>query len=214
MSLDNLKKSWFDLLQELSVKDIKSGNEILVNLIQRYSEPIRHYHNLEHLQEILFLLQQVQDISHNPSVLQLSAWFHDCIYDPQAKDNEALSAIFAEQVLNQLDVDSQIIYLTTEIVRSTKNHQPLIYGIDNLIFLDVDLAILGTTKEQYLQYAHAIRQEYSHLNNLAYRKGRTELLTQILTKPKIYYTDYFYQRLETTARNNLQAEIAQLTIKN
>ncbi|VEP13248.1 conserved hypothetical protein [Hyella patelloides LEGE 07179] len=205
--IDCLRKSWSDLLQELSVKDLKLGDEIFANLIQSYSEPIRHYHNLEHIQEILYLLQQVKDISQNIPVLRLSAWFHDYIYDPQAKDNEELSAIYAEQVLSKLNLDSQIIYLITQIIHSTKNHQPLIKEIDNLIFLDIDLAILGTNKARYFQYAQAIRQEYSHLDNRDYQSGRTKVLNRFLTKQRIYYTDYFHHRLETTARKNIQAEI-------
>ena len=149
----------------------------------------------------------VKNIAHNTQILQLSAWFHDCIYNPQAKDNEVISAINAEKVLSKLNIDSEIIYITAQIIRSTQNHQPLIAGVDNLIFLDTDLAILGTTQKQYLQYARAIRQEYRHLGDRDYRQGRTKILTQFLVKPRIYYTDYFYYQLETTARNNIQTEI-------
>ena len=211
MLINRLKKSWFDLLQELTVEDYQLGNEILNDLIDLYSQSVRHYHNLEHVREILSLIQQVKDICQSDRILQLSAWFHDCIYDPQAKDNEELSAIYAQTALTKLNIDSQTIYSVTEIIRSTKNHQPLLTDIDNSIFLDLDLAILGTTLERYLQYAQAIRKEYQHISDRNYRQGRSKVLTQFLTKERIYYTDYFYQRLETTARQNIQTEIDRLT---
>ena len=211
MSIDRLRESWFDLLQGLAVEDCQLGNEIFNNLISLYSQPVRHYHNLEHIQEILSSIQQIKDICQRDYILQLSAWFHDCIYNPQAKDNEELSAIYAQTALTKLNVDPQIIYSVTEIISSTKNHQPLLTNIDNSIFLDLDLAILGTTPTRYLQYAQAIRQEYQHISDRNYRQGRSKVLTQFLTKERIYFTDYFYQRLETTARHNIQTEIELLT---
>jgi predicted metal-dependent HD superfamily phosphohydrolase len=215
MSVAYLEKSWFDLLQGLSVSNYagahKVGNEIFTDLIHYYSNPARYYHNLEHLAEILSLLPQVKDITKNIQVLQLSTWFHDCIYDPQAKDNEKLSAIYAQEALKKLKINSAIIYLVTEIIRSTQNHQPRLNSIDNLIFLDLDLAILGTTPKQYLAYAQAIRKEYQYLDDSSYHQGRSQVLTKFLNRTRIYYTDYFYYRLEATARHNIQTEINQLT---
>lgn len=64
--------------------------------------------------------------------------------------------------------------------------------------------------DKYLQYAQAIRKEYSHLSDRDYQLGRKKFLIQFLAKTRIYYTDYFYQWLELTARNNLQTEINRL----
>jgi predicted metal-dependent HD superfamily phosphohydrolase len=210
-STDYLKNSWFNLWQDLSPENYQLRDEVFTDLINTYSHPTRQYHNLEHIEEILSLLEQVKDIVQNVQLLKLSAWFHDYIYNPQAKDNEELSAIHIEQVLSQLNIGSEIIYSTTRIIRSTYNHQPLLTSIDNLIFLDLDLAILGATQKRYLQYAQAIRKEYQHLSDRDYYQGRIKVLTQFLTRPRIYYTDYFYHRLETTARKNIQTEINHLS---
>ena len=212
--VDYLRKNWFDLLRELSLEKHQLGDEIFTDLIDVYSHPDRHYHNLKHIKNVLLLLQEVKYLSQNYYALVLSAWFHDYIYNPQARDNEQLSAIYAEQVLSKLSIDSKTTYLTTEIIRSTQKHQPLIENIDNLIFLDADLAILGTTTKKYFQYTQAIRQEYKYLSDRNYRQGRTKVLTQFLIRPKIYYTDYFYRHLEANARKNLQAEIKLLNNDN
>ena len=104
-------------------------------------------------------------------VIQLAAWFHDYVYDPQAKDNEVQSAVYAQKAIEQLNVNPDIIKSVKQIILSTQKHQPLIDSIDNLIFLDVDLAILGTSSKQYFQYANAIRQEYIWLSDRDYRTG-------------------------------------------
>jgi predicted metal-dependent HD superfamily phosphohydrolase len=210
-SIDYLKNSWFNLWQDLSLKNCQLRDEVFTDLINTYSHPARQYHNLEHIKEIFSLLEQVADIVQNVQVLKLSAWFHDYVYNPQAKDNEELSAIYAKNILNQLNIDSEIVYSTTQIIRSTNNHQPRLTSIDNLIFLDLDLAILGSTPERYLQYNQAIRKEYQHLSDRDYYQGRTKVLTKFVTRPRIYYTDYFYRRFEAIARKNMQTEINYLT---
>ena len=78
----------------------------------------------------------------------------------------------------------------------------------------MDLAILGTTSNQYQKYAVAIRKEYNYLSDRDYQVGRKKVLNQFLARKKIYYTDYFYQRLESIARNNIRAEINNLNSDN
>ena len=204
--LEQLRLSWFNLLDKSSAEK-KLGDKIFTSLTNSYSEPARSYHNLKHIYDLLHYIDQIENIAENVNVLQFSAWFHDYIYDPQSLNNEARSAVYAIKSLRQLNIDRQTIDIVEQIILSTKNHQPLIKNIDNLLFLDVDLAILGTTPNKYQKYTRAIRQEYSHLSNRDYLIGRRKVLTQFLNRKRIYYTDYFYQNLELAARKNLQAEV-------
>jgi predicted metal-dependent HD superfamily phosphohydrolase len=205
MNLSWLKSNWFSLLAELNVERLL-GNEVFADLIQTYYSPNRHYHNLHHIQHLLSLSKSIAE-GDRLSVIQLSAWFHDYIYDPKAKDNEIKSAIYAAETLLQLNIPPDIIQSVKQIILSTQKHQPLIDSADNLIFLDLDLAILGTKPNNYLKYAQAIRQEYSWLGDRDYQRGRKQVLTSFLARERIYYTDYFYQKLELTARENLVTEI-------
>ena len=207
--IEQLKLNWLNLLDESST-DIKSEDEIFTSLIESYSDRHRSYHNLKHIYDILNSIERVKNIANNTKVLQFSAWFHDCIYDPQSIDNEAKSADSAVEALNQLNINCQVIKVVEQIILSTKNHQPLIEGIDNLLFLDIDLAILGTTPDKYQKYSQAIREEYSYLSDRDYQTGRKKVLFQFLNRERIYYTDFFYRRLETVARENLQTEIKYL----
>ena len=204
-----LRSRWHDLLQATSA-DLKSGDEVFSWLIDRYSEKIRSYHNLEHVNDLLEAIDRVKDLAEKPPVLHFCAWFHDCIYDSQALDNEAKSAVCAVEALKELRVDDATITATTQIILSTQKHQPLLPSRDNQIFLDLDLAILSVEHNKYLKYAQAIRQEYQHVSDRQYQQGRIEVLSQFLARDKIYYTDYYYHLLESKARDNLWAEIASL----
>ena len=206
MKIASLKYSWYSLLQKIQA-DSQLGEVIFVDLVNAYSHPTRHYHNLEHIQHLLNLSEQVREISDNFVVLQFSAWFHDYVYSPQGEDNEFKSAIYAEKTLNNLNVSLDIIQLVKQIIISTQKHEPLIDNIDNLIFLDADLSILGASPDKYLKYAQAIRQEYSRVSDRDYQQGRKQVLANFLARERIYYTDYFYQQLEMQARDNLEAEI-------
>ena len=207
MNRDFLKLSWSNLIHYLEV-DGQLAEITFSDLITTYSNPVRFYHNLIHIQHLLSLIEETGAIAHQLPVIQLSTWFHDYIYDSQAQDNELKSAIYAEETLNKFAINPDFVQSVKQIILSTKQHQPLIETVDNLIFLDVDLAILGTSPEKYAAYAQAIRQEYSWLGDRNYQLGRKRVLTNFLTRERIYYTDYFYHKLESAARANLTAEIS------
>ena len=206
MNLAWLKSQWNSLILALSA-DAQLGEAVFIDLVNTYSDSARHYHNLEHIQHILNHIEEVKVLSDRLTAVQLAAWFHDYVYNPQAKDNEIQSAIYAEPILNSLKISLDTIHLVKQIILSTEKHQPLVDSIDNLIFLDADLSILGTSPEKYFTYAKAIRQEYSYLSDREYQAGRKQVIANFFAREKIYYTDYFYQKLESSARTNLQAEI-------
>lgn len=201
-----LRSSWFDSLQQLQA-DTKLGETVFSDLVKTYGHAARHYHNLAHIHYVLTTLTQAQAQITNFPALQLCAWFHDYVCVPQALDNEVQSAVYAERTLARLKIDFDTIRLVQQIILSTRKHEPLLAETDNLVFLDVDLAILGSSADQYRAYAQAIRAEYQSVSDRDYQAGRTQVLAQFLAREQIYYTDYFYQTLESTARENLQAEI-------
>ena len=208
-SVTQLKSDWLQLLTELKIDPIP-GEKIFADLIKAYSGSRRHYHNLDHLLHILNSLAEVKEYINCFPALQLCAWFHDYTYEPQALDNEVQSAVYAERVLSKLGVKFDTVRLVQQIILSSRKHEPLLEETDNLYFLDVDLAILGASTDKYLAYSQAIRQEFGKVSDLDYQSGRTKVLQQFLDRDNIYYTDYFGDRLEPQARENLQTEINNL----
>ena len=203
---ERLRSSWLNLFESRDT-DIELNHKIFKTLVNSYSNPTRNYHNLEHIKEVLELIKAVKGQAKNINALCFAAWFHDCIYNPQASDNEAKSAVYAVECLKQLKINALTIKTVNQIILSTKKHQPLIQDIDNLLFLDIDLAILGANPHKYHEYARSIRQEYSYLSDRDYQQGRKKVLAQFLARTQIYFTDYFYRRLESIAKENIQQEI-------
>ena len=78
------------------------------------------------------------------------------------------------------------------------------------IFLDLDLAILGTSSHEYDEYASKVRQEYCHYSSDEYRSGRKAVLKGFLARERLYFTDYFHQLYEVQARLNLERDIDSL----
>ena len=93
---------------------------------------------------------------------------------------------------------------------ATKGHQIDPSDTDLCIFLDADLAILGTDSVQYQDYARSIRQEYSWVSDAAYQVGRTKVLQNFLQRDRLYCTDLLFHELESIARINMQQELTKI----
>ena len=206
MAIDWLKSNWLNLLTLLNA-DLPEGTAVFKNLVEAHSDSARHYHNLNHVGDLLRLAESVRSIAESSPTIELATWFHDYVYNSQRQDNEIKSAIYAEEILTRLNIEPDIVQAVIQIILSTQKHQPLTESIDNLIFLDLDLAILAASSDRYFKYAAAIRKEYSWLSVRDYQQGRKQVLNTFLARTKIYYTDYFERRWEQQARANLAREI-------
>jgi predicted metal-dependent HD superfamily phosphohydrolase len=186
-------------------------------LIAAYTQPDRHYHNLEHIYHVLTILDRFNS-EHlppserllDPSSVILAAWFHDFVYDPQAADNEAQSAKAATELLSNLGIISIDLDRIERLILATKGHQIDPTDADLCIFLDADLAILGSDSMRYCAYRRSIRCEYDWVDDTTYRTGRSRVLVSFLQRERLYYTDLLFSELEAIARVNLQQEIALL----
>ena len=176
-----------------------------------YGKPKRAYHTLRHIEQ---LLAQFDNIKHHltaPNIVALTLYYHDVIYEPERSDNEQKSAEYAVAALSP--------YLNTEqcqdiyaLIMMTADHQLNTLADSNknndaAYVLDMDLSILGASWSAYQQYAQTVRQEYAHVSDTNYRDGRTAVLKGLLAHPKLYLTDYYRERLENQARDNINREI-------
>jgi predicted metal-dependent HD superfamily phosphohydrolase len=175
-----------------------------------YTKPDRYYHNLTHLNHVLIAIDRFTDKLQNPIAVKFAAWFHDFVYDPQASDNEFQSAKLARSLLIKLNVSLELIDRVQQLILATQGHQIDPNDTDRAIFLDADLAILGTDPAQYQAYARSIRQEYSWVSDVEYQAGRTKVLESFLQRDRLYYTDLLFDELESIARFNMSQEIVEL----
>jgi predicted metal-dependent HD superfamily phosphohydrolase len=202
---DRSLQSEVDLLFRLLVNAYSKPDSLPERLRQR------HYHNLHHIHQVLTTIERFNLELQNPTAVRLAAWFHDFVYDSQASDNEFQSAKLARELLTELNLSPEIIDRTQQLILATKGHQIDPNDIDRCIFLDADLAILGTSPTQYQDYARSIRQEYSWVPDAEYQAGRIKVLQSFLQRDRLYCTDLLFDELESIARTNMQQEIILLS---
>jgi predicted metal-dependent HD superfamily phosphohydrolase len=186
--------------------DGRAWFEILVN---RYSEPHRHYHTLHHIAECLDEFDPVRHLASQPVAVELAIWFHDVIYDTHAADNEEQSALLAEQCLSEAGAGMDTRLAVWDLVLSTRTRDATTH-VDAPLLVDVDLSILGKKENRFRECESQIRQEYSWVPDAIFAAKRAEILEGFLTRDRIFSTDWFFQACETHARANLQASLARL----
>lgn len=176
-----------------------------------YAEPHRRYHTRRHIEQCLALLDEVPDLMDSErQVLTYAIWWHDAVYDPLAKDNEARSAGMARRDLRDFDVSIHAREEVARLILLTAGHE--VEEEDRLgeILVSIDLAILGAEPEAYDTYARAVREEYAHVPDQAWKLGRPAVLKKFLEAKVIYPDPDLRQRFEARARANLTREIAEL----
>jgi predicted metal-dependent HD superfamily phosphohydrolase len=207
--VDELEHEWNRCWQD-SPADRTQLDRVFKLIINAYTQPDRHYHNLTHIHQVLMTLDRFSGSIDNPLVVSLAGWFHDFVYDSQASDNELQSAKAAAELLTNLGISSEQIDRIQELIMATQGHQIVADDLDRCIFLDADLAILGVEPDRYQAYARSIRLEYSWVSDLEYQAGRVRVLESFLQRDRFYYTEILFDELESIARNNLKGEIDRL----
>jgi predicted metal-dependent HD superfamily phosphohydrolase len=205
-----LRAAWETLLQPHAVPS-PVGAEVFTEIVRLYSSPGRHYHTLDHLADVLRLIEDLHPLAGDPDAVRFAAWFHDAVYDPRAADNEEQSADLAVDRLRRLRVPGETVTAARRLILLTKRHHAQPEDRDGHVLLDADLAILGAGDADYRCYARQIRQEYAWVPEAAYREGRAAVLRRFLERPRLYFTEPMHSSREEQARRNLRAEITMLT---
>jgi predicted metal-dependent HD superfamily phosphohydrolase len=96
------------------------------------------------------------------------------------------------------------------LIRLTKTHQ--VEPADKLgaILISIDLSVLAAEPSRYDAYATAIRKEFAHVPDDAYRSGRADVLSRFAARPVIFPDAAFALTCEQKARENLARELASL----
>ena len=193
--------------------DFTTNTAIIENLwseIERdYGHPKRYYHTLEHLNSLTAELIPLKDMIDDWPTILFSIAYHDIVYNPLRQDNEQKSADVALHRLTLLNIPDAQKNRCKEQILATKSHE-LSDHADTNYFTDADLAILGADPNTYQEYAKAIRKEYQLYPDLIYNPGRKKVLEHFLEMPAIYKTDFFSEKYELRARENLTNELEML----
>ncbi len=171
-----------------------------------YAVGERAYHGLHHVQDVLDTFFHLWDGGDEAlgARVALALLYHDAVYDPRAKDNEAQSATMAREALASLGIGSWDLDEVERLILVTRDHRA--DDLAGSLVVDADLAILQSAPHEYDRYAAAIRQEYAFVPEDEYRAGRTRVLERLLSRR--LFTSPLLD--EAAARANLRREIGQL----
>tara|TARA_Y100001970_G_scaffold247263_1_gene315886 strand:- start:88 stop:729 length:642 start_codon:yes stop_codon:yes gene_type:complete len=202
---------WFDLCYRNHIQ-INEAVSMCNELIDAYNEPHRYYHTMNHVYSCLNLLDGLPVTGEIKDMLEFATWFHDLIYNAASETNEQESATlaydwlenrnvsYAQEVKRMIELSAD--YISVQSVNETEK-----------IFQDLDLAILGSSKVTYQEYATNIRKEYKHMSDEEFNAGRASFIAKIIEKKTIFQTEAFHDLFEETARENMRNELEQLTQK-
>ncbi len=176
----------------------------------RLREPHRAYHNESHVVHVLSCLNEWAGGEPTESLVA-AALYHDAIYDPTRHDNEAQSAELCSSELRLLEYPTDKIRRVADLILMTSHHLPSSDDTEAILLADADLHILGISANEYESYKVAIRAEYAHVNDLAWREGRYKVLQRFLERPRIYHGTWNKVDLqEARARNFVTEEQVRL----
>ncbi len=186
------------------------GAAILQEVLAAYAEPGRFYHTEQHLAEMTMLLAEFRDTCESYENLLFACLYHDVVYDATRSDNEEASVAVWRRDAGRLDLGEEKTEQVSILIHATKKHQLANDSFDMRLFLDADLAILGSDRFRYRRYLVAIRREYAHVAENAYREGRIAVLKKFLARPQLYFSEAAQEKFEAQARTNLESEIRML----
>lgn len=195
---------------------IFNGYHFYTDLSERYNEPHRRYHDIQHIENcfgvlarIRALLSKVELTENEEQEIAHMIWFHDVVYNVgpgvQNGDNERASA---EAWMASEDSHKLPIWIVRTvrhgILDSAEHHKTL----RNLtksqeIFLDIDLSGLGSDFHTFMESGDDIREEYSWVDDEDFRIGRGKFFKGLLARNFIYYHHVSRGMFEEQARSNI-----------
>ncbi len=175
-----------------------------------YQTPPRAYHNIQHVHEVAAHYENIATSNgwQNPKEVYLAVLYHDAIYQAGRKDNEARSADMAvAAIAKYLDAESIDAEKVRQLIELTARHghlQSENLDSDSKLFLDCDMAILGSEPTQFLAYDKAIASEYrGKIPGWMFQFYRRKFLKDLLDSSRIYLSDSFHESHEAKARMNI-----------
>lgn len=203
-----LKELFLSLISQYT-NDADLRHKLWLEIEENYSGKKRHYHNLNHLENLVAELTELKTVANNWDAIVFAIFYHDVVYKAHRKDNEEQSALLANKHLQQLNCQAALIDQVNKLILATKSHQ-LSDDADVNLFTDADLSILGKDWETYHTYCSNVRKEYAIYPDLLYKPGRKNALKHFLSMNRIFKTEHFYKKYEESAKKNMEREIVSL----
>jgi len=173
-----------------------------------YSEPGRHYHTPKHIEHCLSQFDLAAGEMQDADAVEMAIWFHDLIFDLDARDNELRSARrFVELADHSMKAEFKTrVY---DLIMATAPPR-LPKTTDQGFMLDIDLSSFGLPWDDFVRDSTAVRKESPHQSDAEFFPGQRAFLESLVNRDHFYFSDFFRSRIEETARSNIKRHLEYL----
>jgi predicted metal-dependent HD superfamily phosphohydrolase len=184
------------------------SKEVADSVVMSWNEKFRVYHDMRHLQDCLFELDDVAGVE-DPGLrdrVELALWYHDVIYLPRRQDNELVSSQRLVKDCRALGVPEETVIDSAHLVLATAHFgspSPVRSRQEADLIADIDLSILGQHLMRFMDYEFSVGEEYRSVPAPLYFWKRRAFLRGILARPSIFRTTRFQDRYEAPAHDNI-----------
>lgn len=223
----NTHKNIHEFINKLSISLDDNNKAIkLLSCLDNYKEEKRSYHNINHLNEMISFLNKFYinkiKTKQDYQILLLAILFHDIVYnyDDKQQSNEELSALYAKEVLKELNFNEQIINRVIEIILFTdyqnksnynsyfsKNQNKTIFNYDYLktIIVELDFNSFVKDYDNFYQTTQLVKQEFLNFNNIddTIDNSKQKRFMKRLLSEKIFYINEDLLNLEKIKNQNI-----------
>lgn len=182
--------------------------ELRSDLLERWNEPQRRYHNETHLRTVLHAVDALEadGESFDGTAVRLAAWFHSAVFDPTESENNEKSAVWTERVLDPAAPVEEV----ARLVRLMGGHRVEAGDLNGAVLSDADLSVLGADPESYDAYTQDVRHEFAHVPGERFVAGRIAALEGLLDRRSVFLTRAGRDAWEKQAHANLNRELGLL----
>ena len=164
---------------------------------------VRHYHDGKHIKSCIDKLYSFVDDDHIDArmfdILACAIYFHDVVYVPTANDNEEKSVEFFKKFSR--GISGETVSFISTLIMSTKTHSASF--LEEWYMVDIDMSILGSDYDSFLEYEHGIREEYWSVEDSRFYPARKALLEGWLNST-VFNTSNFRNKYEEQKNYNIK----------
>ena len=152
-------------------------------IMKMYEQPWRRYHTKKHLRSMreLYNYSLYRDRL-NETIFHLACDFHDCVYEPFAKDNEEKSNEVWLKYAKDNGIDGKTVERVSRLILSTK-HPEDCKTEEEIVFRNIDWNDMGVVHEidEYYsawltEYEDGIFREFQKVPVDDYVRGRVDFI--------------------------------------
>jgi predicted metal-dependent HD superfamily phosphohydrolase len=182
-------------------------------LVSQYSDPNRHYHNLNHLY-YMFKFLEAHVLEEVDAAMTFAVLYHDYYltseFGVSAEERSALKCVEIMEGFGYPTSDCLVAY---HYIIHTAYHTSRLENMNDLTkaFMDADIYILGADAKRYNRYSENIYKEYRDIHKVPHADflaGRISFLKEMGLRDQ---TSYMGDRdFEISVFNNIHREMVQL----